>query len=394
MASQPQEARRRLSRILSCWKTQCPVAMGKPCWLRAPAMPLTGMNIHGYFLSEIGLGKSARLLAQAAETQSFPSACINRSLPGRENDATFATRLCAPQDLAVSLTVLGLLELKRLTREICRRQYNIVYPFWELERVPAEIAGRLARFDSLWAPSVFVRDALQTALSRPVPLVRQPLDVPDEDPPLARPRGHLRLLTYFDFDSFVMRKNPEAAVHAFRAAFPPFRRDVRLTVKTRGQHDHGRRAWLAEQARQDPRIRILDATYSAAEMRALMLEHDAFLSLHRSEGFGLGCAEALLAGRSVICTDYGGIRDFINEETGFPVAWSYRAVREGDYPGAEQARWAEPSIEHAAVKLQMLYDAPQEGRRRTRNGVHLLRRQHSLAVIGNVMSRQLAAEGI
>ena len=95
-----------------------------------------------------------------------------------------------------------------------------------------------------------------------------------------------------------------------------------------------------------------------------MRDHDVFLSLHRSEGFGLGCAEALAVGNIVVSTDYGGTRDFISEETGFPVDWKRVDVGEGEYVEAEEATWAEPSIDHAAHRLREVYDAPRLARNR------------------------------
>lgn len=354
----------------------------------------SGLNIHGYFLSEIGLGESVRLLSTAADTQNFPMGMVNRELIGRQNADAFKDRLSTPKSVKASLTVLGINEVENLRRDICTKQHNIIYPFWELEKLPSKIKDACNKFDSFWAPSTFIFDCLKSELSTPVHLVKQPVDVPTTNPMPAASGDNLKFLTYFDFDSFAARKNPEGAVLAFQAAFPRERSDVQLTVKTRGQRDHGRRAWLAEQAQKDPRITILDKTFSEAEMTTLMLDHHAFISLHRSEGFGLGCAVALLAGRSVICTDYGGTRDFINEETGFPVEWRYLALKEGDYVGWEDARWADPSIEQAASRLQEIYDQPEEAKQKTLNGVELLRQEHSFEAIGKVITRTLAASGL
>lgn len=62
--------------------------------------------------------------------------------------------------------------------------------------------------------------------------------------------------------------------------------DVLLTIKTRGSADAGRRSWLSEQVLSDSRIRIIDETISSEAVSKLMRDHDVFLSLHRSEGFG------------------------------------------------------------------------------------------------------------
>ena len=53
---------------------------------------------------------------------------------------------------------------------------------------------------------------------------------------------------------------------------------------------------------------------------------DAYISLHRSEGFGLGMAEAMNFGRIVIATDYSGSADFLTPETGFPIPICFAAA--------------------------------------------------------------------
>lgn len=383
-----------IPRLLNCWKQQCPSAVKKPCWARQDAGLAPGLNLHGYVLSELGLGEAARRLADAFDTQSIPLNIVRRKLPGRESVNTFSSRIAPPAPFSASLSVVGLPETKRLRRQICNQTFNIIYPFWELELLPERFKAYCNDFDSFWAPSTFIFDCLQSGQNKPVHLVKQPVYLPHVDPSFGLQGNRLRFLTFFDFDSFVMRKNPEAAVNAFRAAFPLTQTDVALTVKTRGKADNGRRAWLAEQALQDPRIRIIDTTLSGAEMRDLMLEHDVFLSLHRSEGFGLGCAEALIAGRAVVATDYGGTTDFINAETGYPVAWDSIELREGDYIGWEGARWADPSIDHAADILLRIYDDPEAARLKTKQGLDLLRREHSFEVIGRRIVAALKKDGV
>ena len=57
------------------------------------------------------------------------------------------------------------------------------------------------------------------------------------------------------------------------------------------------------------------------ELLALYGCCDVFLSLHRSEGFGRGLAEALQLGVDVIATDFGGNTDFCTGPLAHPVRW-------------------------------------------------------------------------
>jgi glycosyltransferase involved in cell wall biosynthesis len=354
----------------------------RPCWIRRTPVLAQGLDIHGFFLSEVGLGHSARLYYAAAKAQYIAVNAVNVELPGRQSERTFETIASSKSMFQSGLSIDGLVGFGRLSREICRLRQNIALPLWELEKVPIRRVRNLRRFDALWAPSTFIKDNLEAATGRRVELVRHPLIIPQETKLEAGFHGPLKILFFFDFDSFPARKNPEGAVRAFQLAFPG-KEDVLLTIKTRGKMDSGRRVWLSNQAARDSRITIIDATLSTASLVEMMRQHDVFLSLHRSEGFGLGCAEALAIGNIVVATDYGGTRDFVKETSGYPVEWVRTRVQAGDYVEADGATWADPSIEHAAQRLRDIYDSPLKARERARFGRVSLRREHSLDVIGH-----------
>jgi glycosyltransferase involved in cell wall biosynthesis len=324
----------------------------------------------------------------AAQRAGIAACAINRTLPDRQNDLRYADHVRNSGTNRVSLTIDGLSGFGGVSREICHQRFNIAFPLWELEQIPKRRQKNLRKFDDIWAPSAFIRKNLECALGRPVRLMPHPIEFPRLEPFHAESTGPLRLLFLFDFDSFSARKNPEAVVRAFQAAFPG-NEDVRLTIKTRGLQDRGRRIWLTSQAERDSRIVILDKTLPYDGITALLRSHDVFLSLHRSEGFGLGCAEALALEKIVVATNYGGTSDFITETTGFPVSWRPHAVAEGDYVESDGAVWAEPSIEHAAYQLRQIYDAPHAARNRAIIGRRLLMKRHSLDVVGEQMYEAL-----
>lgn len=328
----------------------------------------------------------------AASTQPVSVGAINRPLPLRQNDHRFLDLITHTPEFNVSLSIDGLTGFKRLSREICFNRHNVAYPFWELDLFPAEYLRRLREFNNVWAPSSFIYENLKDQLGKNVFLVKQPVAVPKENIEPSLIKDTLKVIFYFDFDSFPARKNPEAAVKAFRLAFPK-KEDVSLTIKVRGRSDLGRRSWLFEQTKEDNRINIIDATLSKEEMTALLEAHHVYLSLHRSEGLGLGCAEALASGKFVIATDYGGTTDFINEETGFPVEWKKIRVATGDYVMSQGANWAEPSIEHAAERLRQVYDRPELAQERAASGIKHLRQHHSFSEIGAGMLQLLKDEG-
>ncbi len=352
-----------------------------------------GLCLTGYLRSEIGLGQAARNLAYACDARRLPLSFRHVPLPGRENDSEFTTKCNAFPDRRANLLVTGLPSILDLTHEIWPGRVNILYPFWELSRVPREWLGVARRYDEVWAPSSFVARSFPPDFDRPVRLVPQPVrlsSMPSED---IREREILRFYTYLDFDSHSARKNPTAAVRAFQAAFPATRQDVQLVVKARGGDDAGVRAWLTKTAAEDPRIRVIDRTLSRHEMDALMHDCDVFVSLHRSEGFGFGAAEALAGGKAVISTDYGGTTDFITPETGYPVAYDLIPLKKGDYPAWEKQEWAEPRLDATVAALRSVYEDRSAAHFKGLRGRAMLRDSFAPSAVGARVQELLQSIG-
>jgi glycosyltransferase involved in cell wall biosynthesis len=348
-----------------------------------------GLCIAGHLCSEIGLGEAARNLAYACDTQRLPLSFRNLPMPGRQNESEFATKCNPINTRRAQLLVIGLASLDELEHELAGGAVNILYPYWELARVPPQWLSRLHRFDEVWAPTTFIASAFPYIAGRPVRLVRQPMRLPAAVPPPRSGRDTLRLFTYLDFDSYGARKNPTAAVNAFQAAFAPAQRDVELIVKIRGTHDQGTRNWLMRAAAADRRIVVIDSTLDRLGMNELMARCDVFVSLHRSEGFGFGAAEALAAGKAVVATDYGGTADFITPATGYPVDYVLEPVRPGEYVESEGQVWATARQDAAVAALRAIREDPAQAEARTRRGFALLQAQHGLRVVGAEIARRL-----
>jgi glycosyltransferase involved in cell wall biosynthesis len=174
---------------------------------------------------------------------------------------------------------------------------------WELTEVP-RLWHRAFRIPhEVWVPSRFVATALRASgCKTPVRVVPHPVSTSSRLAPIEhQSRRGLRVLNCFAYDSSFDRKNPLAAVAAFRRAFGA-RQDVELIVKTQGpRSDTCERALLTAVAGAE-NIRVMDRTIARADQRCLVRGADVTISLHRAEGFGLSLAEAMASGRPVIAT--------------------------------------------------------------------------------------------
>jgi hypothetical protein len=241
---------------------------------------------------------------------------------------------------------------------------RVCVPFWELSRFPVPWLSAFEQVDEIWAPSRFIQRALMRDLRKPV--VHIPVAI-DFLPPPPRPRHHFCLpedafLFFFAFDflSFADRKNPSGTVAAFRV----FRSRVRsgrakLVVKSmNGALAPAALAAFRAEIAEEPDILLIDATMTREDTLALITVVDCVISLHRSEGFGLLVAEAMLLGKPVIATDYSATIELISSQTGFPVGYRLVPVGASQYPFADNQVWADPDIVHAAWHMARIFCEP------------------------------------
>jgi glycosyltransferase involved in cell wall biosynthesis len=329
-------------------------------------------------------------MVRALEAADIPTGLVNVPLAGRMADTSMVGQISNASRHGIALSIFGATDLASFARRTCRGQTNIAYPFWELPTFPAAWKRRFEGFDAYWAPSTFIKNALLEFQHKPVHLIPQPVLLPESPPQPQNFTAPLKFYTFFDFASFMARKNPMGAIHAFRAAFPRGTEDVKLVVKARGNPSEKDREELHAYADTDPRIEVVERLFTREEMTELMDTSNVFISLHRSEGFGLGCAEALARGKTVVATDFGGTCDFITAKTGYPVSYKLVALKPDDYPRAKGSHWAEPDIEHAANILQEIYAAPEQSTARSVAGFKYLQQRNSFEAVGREIRKTLA----
>lgn len=346
-----------------------------------PRQLAPGLCILGYLNSEIGLGEAARNLGRACDATRLPISYVNRSLAERSNDPSIESFFQPRADRRATVRVEGLTLNGYNLKDEGLGRIQLLYVFWELPHIPEGARAMLDSYDEIWAASEFIATALRNAVRRPVRLIPQALDLPPAPAP-QRPRANtFRFLTFFDFDSQLARKNPMAAIAAFRAAFPQ-RKDVELVVKARGLANDNARRMISDAIGGDRRIRLIDATLSRAEMNNTMREADAFVSLHRAEGFGFGAAEALAAGKAVIATNWSATSEFVTADTGFVVDYELRPVQASEYVYSEGQVWADPILESAVAQFRAVADNPEAAWAKARKGHELLLGRNSFTSVG------------
>jgi glycosyltransferase involved in cell wall biosynthesis len=331
-----------------------------------------GVRIVGLLSSASGLGVSARLCAEQLASGGFSVSAVDVApLFGASDGIPYGEQKKTLTDEAVTLYHLNPPKLlPGILRAGLRRYYrsfNVGYWAWELETLPEEWIDAIRYVDAIMVPSEFCRAAVERYTGKPICVVPHPLSVETPLPPRRHCDGApFTVLAMLNFGSSFIRKNPHAALRAFRLAFGADSA-ARLIFKTSGGHRYplelGR---LRAEAADLANVEVIDEVWSAHRLQQLYRDADVYLSLHRSEGYGLTIAEAMLMECPVVVTGWSGNMDFCGEETAHLVDYRLIDFEDGDpsYEGVTHARWAEPSVAHAARLLRLLREAPEAGRRK------------------------------
>jgi glycosyltransferase involved in cell wall biosynthesis len=266
---------------------------------------------------------------------------------------------------------------------------NICFPMWELPRYPREWAQQLERFDEVWAGSRFIADTLGAAVS--VPVFHAPIAT-EAVPAVFRGRRYFGIpeaayafLFFFDLRSYTERKNPDGVIEAFRLflAGRPWAQ-ASLVVKVHGTANAPEAAESLRRALAElgTRAVLIDRQLDEDDVHGLIHACDAFVSLHRAEGYGLGLAEAMSLSRPVVGTAYSGNLDFMSDDVARMVGYDLVAVPAGAYPHWEDQVWAEPDVAAAARHMTELYDDPAAGRELGRRAGRHMRVNFSFRACG------------
>jgi hypothetical protein len=357
-----------------------------------------GVNLAGYFDSALGVGQVARQLRVALESQGVPVAPV-----GLRSDSALlagepARGLVRARDARHPVNVIcvnadGLAGARaELGQAFFEGRPTVGVWWWEAGAFPERWLRAFDHIGELWAGSSHVAEAL--AAVAPVPVVRIPVPVSVPEPVgdgralLGLPEGFL-FLSVFDYNSVPARKNPHGSLRAF-AESGVAEAGGRLVLKTLGSDarpDAHRE--LAEAVAAVPGAQLLDRVLSDREQAALLGACDCYLSLHRSEGFGLAIAEAMLLGKPVIATAYSGPMDFLTPSNSYLVDWQRAPIGPGNEPYPADGWWAEPDITQAAGLMRAVTEDRDQARQRGALAREDIEREHSPAAAGRAMEARL-----
>jgi len=330
-----------------------------------------GVNVVGFVSARLGIGVAARASIEALVASNTQVAVIDVQLPdGRSgHDQSWAhlnIRSLDALPYAVNLVHINPPEAETIWNQIpqvFKGRSNFAVPFYELADMPESWYIHLQRYDALLAPTLHIAGSVRNRV--PLPVAHYPISIDvAKVSQLARsdfgiPDDTFAFVTTFDTDSGLHRKNGVGALRAFANAFYG-RPDAVLVLKVNGIAKH---AELDRAIATIPagRIVVVDRYMPYADVLGLYAACDAFVSLHRAEGLGLGLLEAMLLGKPVVATAWSGNMDFMDDTSAALVPFTFTPVldTQAAYSPLGFSRrqlWAEPDLLAASDLMRRLVD--------------------------------------
>lgn len=358
----------------------CRIRRGRRDYLAASSRLKSGnLIVSGFFNEGLGIGRAGDLTALALENASvaaerrglrhlFSHIVSGRKSLGDDGGVWFIH--ANPPEAMIALLAHD--------PKTWQGRYRIGYWAWETPEIPASWVFVARYFHEIWLPSRFVFDNVAAGFERagqaaqiaklrlmPHPVAVRPKVQADRSRFGLNP-NQCNVLSLFDCDSSVARKNPWAVLAAWQKAFVAPTEKAQLCLKISGRHNRVQTMdVLRSLCAARPDIRLIEERFDDATMDQFIASFDMLISLHRSEGFGLSLFEAMRAGVVVIATAGSGNDDFMRADNSVPVRAKPIAISDPDGAyGIVQNRphqvWAEPDIEAAAAALREMVDNPQQ----------------------------------
>ena len=342
-------------------------------------------NVIGYLSSDSGLGKSARTLARKLMLSGEEVFVTNVSIGDVRSDRLPLNEFKPfPKHEAPRRVVhwihLNPPEFDHSWAQAFPRQLHnpeaflIAVPYWELERMPKHWVRRLEACDAIAAPTQFIAESLKNSgLTSPILRIPLLIESPADEVPegnrqsFGLPLSGFLFLSFFDLSSDPARKNPEAALRAFIAAFPdpkPGPDAPHLVIKMNNPDIlKGASETIQElvgQSKAFENIHWRTDNIPETDLMAFQACFDALISLHRSEGLGLVPVEMMSLGKPAVITGYSGNMDYSTPENSMLVPYDAVPVHviHPVYQMALQEMpdltWAEAKIPEAAEAMRLL----------------------------------------
>lgn len=357
-----------------------------------------GVNIIGYIKAEMGVGEGARGIARALSTTKIPFCILNyeQGNPSRMGDNEWDQKIVDSPKYEINILHINAdltpQAVNSLSSEYFNNKYTIGFWAWELPDFPDEWLESFSYVDEVWVPSIFVRDAVKKKSSVPVTVIPHPIEKINI-PYLKREYFKLPIevflfLMMYDTYSIQERKNPKGCINAFKRAFKHNDVSVGLVIKVNNANE-AELAELEQEVGEYKNIYIIAQTINRYEVDSLISCCDSFVSLHRSEGFGLVLAESMAMGKTVIATNWSGNVDFMKHDNSICIDYELKQLNRDYGPYKAYQHWAEPDLEQATHMMRKLVANPTYANKLGFMAKFFIEEKFSPSSVGKIMKKRI-----
>lgn len=358
-----------------------------------------GINVFGFINGEFGIAEATRLNCKAIQTVGVPISLINYNVNTNHNnnDLTF-TEFSDHAPYPINLIQISPSETPNFfdyfDHSFFKDKYNILYMAWESETIPEDYVMNMNLFDEIWTPSTYCKSCIEKYVGLPVRVIPHPINIDlketdDEEALNFYSKDLFNFLFIFDYNSSVDRKNVINLIKVFRETFDKDENNAFLTIKTsRSQKFPSEKEQILQAIGDSKKIKIVEKIFDKNALNYVISNCDSYISLHRSEGFGLTMAEAMYFSKPVIATGYSGNLEFMNEENSFLVSAEVIASDSNVINYAANTVWSEPSLQEATTFLKTVYEGKEPVQEKAAKGHQTIINDLSLKRVGELIKNR------
>lgn len=337
---------------------------------------IQGIKIVSCVFDGSGYGQAVRQTVQGLHKAGVPMwikpVSFERDKPDLGDEGNILEALCrTPRPTDVNFV--------RLSPEIAVNflepsMVNICNCAWETSKLDKHWVECCNRFDAIFVECDWLVDVFKdSGVNVPVYCVPNSVDASVFTPKQeVKPQG--RVFTFYSIQQWIERKNGLGLLKAYFNAFSP-EDEVRLVLKSylsrvevNQEHSNKIKSDIENLKRSlnldknYPPVYLITEKLTTEELRAMHEECDCYILLDRAEGWGLPFADAACAANPIIATNFGGSRQFLNEDNSYCVDYQPTFVCNMEfspYYRGDQL-WAEPNLVHASTLMRHVYENRQE----------------------------------
>ena len=241
---------------------------------------------------------------------------------------------------------------------------------WETDRIPEHWLGPLHKVHRLlvpteWNKKIFRKCGITTSIDV-VPHIFKDTTV---ESPEKTWEAESNEYTFYTIGTWTARKAIWNTIRSYLDAFTAHDRTV-LIIKTTSR-DFTKRSLLGQfketkttaqkivnRYPNPAKIRLVTEELDEEEILQLHRRGDCYVSLCRSEGWGLGAFDAAGFGKPVIITGFGGQTEYLPEDLTYFVDYEIVPVldRIAAKSYSKKQNWAKPSISHASQLMRYAFE--------------------------------------